>query len=186
MRASALFLFFGTGFDDIAIGAPMLESSKSAGTAYVIFGSSKLPSALQVSSLTGPNGFSFTGVVNGDQAGFAVGKDFIDFNADGYADVVVSANQRSHLAISPSQVRTGSTYVIFGRCDDARIPAKITSSYLNGYFGLEIIGKTPGEQSGYALASAGDLTGAGSTSILIGSPYYGAAMNGAAYVVSGC
>ena len=106
-------------------------------------------------------------------------------SADGYDDLVVGAPLRSHNTLDPNQLYTGSAYVLFGRCDDASIPTLMDVTFLDGSRGIQIYGKAYGEESGFALASAGDINNNGADSILVGSPYFGST-EGAAYVVTGC
>lgn len=90
-----------------------------------------------------------------------------DVNGDGVDDVIVGSHDAS---------TTGQSYVVFG--STARRLADLTLASLDGSNGFTIYGAVPGERSGYAVSSAGNLNGDQSPSghplddLLIGAPSY--------------
>ncbi len=92
------------GYGDIIIGAPGHNSS--TGAAYAIFGAaSGWSSTMNVSALTGSNGFELDGISASDLLGTAVATG--DINNDGKNDFIVGAPGRSSSA--------GAIYIDFGK-----------------------------------------------------------------------
>src|SRR5262249_36338367 len=82
----------GDGYDDIIIGAPFTspDGDTQGGVAYVVFGGpAGFPQTIDVAQLDGTNGFEIDGAKALDRLGISV-NGAGDFNADGYADVVVT------------------------------------------------------------------------------------------------
>jgi hypothetical protein len=163
----------GDGFSDVLIGA---QGANSNGSAYVVFGqASGFTANFDLSTLTGSNGFRLDGVGAGDHAGISVASAG-DVNADGFADIIVGAN----LADS-SGTDSGAAYVVFGAASG--FAATIDLSTLNGTNGFKLTGAT-GDQSGFSVASAGDVNGDGYADLIIGAPAHGS-LAGESYVVFG-
>ena len=169
----------GDGFDDIVIGAGFAEPNGiSSGTSYVVFGSAGgFPPNFERADLNGSNGFKINGALNGDYAGFSVAIAG-DINNDGFDDLLIGAHRAN-----PGQ--EGACYVVFGKASG--FGAELELSSLNGNNGFQINGEAPGDLSGCAVNSAGDINGDGFADIIIGA--YGADPNGsasgAAYVIFG-
>ncbi len=98
----------GDGFDDLIIGAlAAVPGGKfDAGESYVVFGAAGgFPSAIELSTLNGTNGFRLDGVDAGDFSGRSV-SGAGDVNGDGFDDLFIGAD----LANSGA----GESYVVFG------------------------------------------------------------------------
>lgn len=170
----------GDGFNDILIGAALSDAGgpSNAGSAYVIFGrASGFPPTFSLSSLNGTNGFRLDGVGANNNAGISVSAAG-DVNGDGFADLVVGANNANAAA--------GYSYVVFGKA--AGWAASQSLSTLDGTNGFRLDGPGINERSGFSVASAGDVNGDGVADLLIGgylaSPG-GRTEAGASYVVFG-
>ncbi len=104
------------GMDDLVIGSPGASPNgkSAAGASYVIFGSSGIGSdgVLELSNLTGINGFVINGVTKNDHSGSSV-SGVGDLNHDGITDLVIGA---SSVAIG-SNLYVGASYVVFGSPD---------------------------------------------------------------------
>ena len=162
----------GDGTDDLLIGA------YGANAAFVVFGSaSGFSSALNLSSISGSNGFKISGAA--DKAGFSVAGAG-DVNGDGFADLLVGAQE------APSGATySGSSYVVFGKAGGFASNLGLTA--LDGSNGFRIDGEGKYDRSGYSVAGAGDVNGDGFADLVIGafrnSP--NGNLSGAAYVVFG-
>ena len=177
----------GDGIDDVIIGArgASLNGLPNVGESYVLFGTrdrfGSVP--LDLSGLSGENGFQINGVDAGDGLGRAV-SGAGDVNGDGVDDVVVGAPSLSFFGGSGP----GKAYVVFGR-RDGFMNAPIELSALNGNDGFEISGVDPGDHFGFSVSSAGDLNDDGVDDIIIGAPalsaFGGNGSSGKAYVVFG-
>jgi len=102
----------GDGFDDLIVGASGADPSGklNAGSTYVVFGkASGFAATLNLSTLNGANGFRLDGAAAGDNSGISV-KAAGDVNGDGFADLVIGANQ----ADPGGNTSAGSSYVLFG------------------------------------------------------------------------
>src|SRR5215204_920303 len=80
----------GDGFDDVIVGAPGADpNGPGSGAAYVVFGkASGFVANLNLSTLTGTNGFRISGAAAGDASGGSVSAAG-DVNGDGYDDVII-------------------------------------------------------------------------------------------------
>lgn len=147
----------GDDTDDLIIAAPYADASNrsAAGAAYVIFGGTGLPSAIDLSSSTG---FTLHGGAAYDYSGSAVAS--ADLNEDGVDDLVVGAPG----ADAAAGEEAGKTYVLYGSPD------------LSGTFDLNespadvtIAGGNAHDRSGRTLA-AGDVNADGRADLVIGAP----------------
>ncbi len=165
----------GDGFDDVIVGG--IYPSNFAGAAYVVFGKADgFAPDLNVSDLTGSNGFRLDGSASGDDAGISV-SGAGDMNGDGFDDVIVGA----HRAASFS----GAAYIVFGKAGG--FAASLSLSALNGENGFSLVGVAQGDQAGAAVGIAGDINADGFDDVIIGAPGSDANgdYSGAAYVVFG-
>jgi len=153
----------GDGLEDIILGAAMASPNgmPRAGEAYVVFGTTDNPSALDLADLNGQNGFRLTGELFNDAAGTAVSGG--DVNGDGRADLLVGAPGASVGELEA----VGVVYVIYGA---ATFPARIDLGALDGRAGFRIEGANAEDGAGGAVGYAGDLNGDGLGDILIGAP----------------
>ena len=159
----------GDGIDDLIIGA---VGAASAGQSYVIFGSkSSWSSPISLLSLNGNNGFTINGISGGGQSGHSVASAG-DVNGDGIDDLIIGAE---------SAASAGQSYVIFGSKSSWSSPISLLS--LNGNNGFILNGISAGDQSGYSVASAGDVNGDGIDDLIVGAPL--ASSTGQSYVVFG-
>lgn len=104
---------------------------------------------------------TLSGAAAGDTSGFSVASAG-DVNGDGFADVVVGAFD----ADPRGRTDAGSSYVVYGQAS----PRDIDLASL-GSAGFRIDGAAPGDLSGYAVASAGDINGDGRADVIVGAPW---------------
>ena len=132
---------------------------------------------LDLSSLDGSNGFRLSGVSDRDRSGSSVASAG-DINGDGFADLIIGAFRAEPGA-------SGSSYVVFGKATG--FAANFELSSLDGDNGFRLSGEKPADESGYSVASAGDLNGDGFADVIVGagraSPH--GFLSGASYVVFG-
>jgi hypothetical protein len=153
------------GVDDLLLGAPFANGT---GAAYVLFGDDTLGAsgAIELSTLTGADGFALTGVAPDDNAGIAVAS-LADVNADTIDDLIIGASSADPGAI----VDAGESYVVFGK-DTALagpFPPAFDLATLNGTNGYTITGVATGDLSGFSVASPGDINNDTVNDILIGA-----------------
>lgn len=145
----------GDGLNDFAIGARLNDDGGSnAGASYIIFGAAGL-SSVDLTMLTPSQGFQITGDEAGDQSGRAV-SDAGDVNGDGFADIILGA---------PGANGAGRAYVIFGGTNLADIDLNL----LEEGQGLIIQGDGNNDQTGFSVASAGDVNGDGFDDLVVGA-----------------
>ena len=118
------------------------------------------------------------GAAASDRSGFSVASAG-DVNGDGRSDVIVGAPA----ADPSSRSDAGSSYVIYGSAS----PSNVDLGSL-GSAGFRIDGAAAGDQSGYSVASAGDVNGDGRSDVIVGAPYADPSSRSAAgssYVIYG-
>jgi Ca2+-binding RTX toxin-like protein len=171
----------GDGFDDLIIGAADADpKGTSSGASYVVFGrAGGFAAELNLSTLTGTNGFQINGEAIGDRSGRSVSSAG-DVNGDGFDDLIIGAP-----LARPNGTGSGASYVVFGQAGG--FAAAFSLSTLNGTNGFQINGEAIGDGSGRSVSSAGDVNGDGFDDLIIGAA--GADPNGsysgASYVVFG-
>lgn len=155
----------GDGFGDLLVA--VLDDA-----AYLVFGrAGGWPAEVDLRALDGSDGVRFTGFDSrswGTEPVRAAG----DVNGDGFADLLLS---RLDQVVGDG---TGSGFVVLGH--GGAWDASLDLSSLNGGNGFELLGP-PGELTGLAVGSAGDLNDDGRPDIVLTSPGL-AAGSGGAYV----
>ena len=173
------------GFRDIAVSAPLLDNAakvKEAGRLYVFFGREEPVASLSITSLLGyEGGFIVDGTGVGDFFGSSIASGFVDFNGDGYADILTSSPSRT---VSAKLQVAGEATVIYGRC--TRFPATIPirGKVFQGV-GTHIQSQRGQENLGISVAAAGDLDRDGRTDLLLGA-HFSDRERGAAYIAFSC
>ncbi|MBT8138113.1 MAG: integrin alpha [Gammaproteobacteria bacterium] len=185
------------GINDIVIGADLADlaaESNDAGESYVVFGSAAgFPAEIELSSLLAANGgdgstgFVIKGINFADFAGVVAAGG--DFNGDMIDDLVIGARTADPAGNRGS---AGQTFVLFGR--DSGFPAELSLTTLlpgnggNGSTGFVIEGINAFDESGTAIASAGDVNGDTIDDLVISAPEADGSGNdfsGEVYVVFG-
>jgi len=140
------------GYSDVIVGA--YGYSLNTGRAYIYFGGEAMDNVADVAMTGGAIGNYFGSSVS--SAG--------DVNSDGYADVIVGADQYS--------TGTGRAYIFFGGAAmDNAADVTMTGEATNNYFG-------------FPVSSAGDVNGDGYADVIIGA--YGYSSNtGRVYIYFG-
>jgi hypothetical protein len=177
--------FNADGIDDILVGAPgAVTTELVTGETFVVFGSSVIGNAgqLDLETLDGENGFALLGIDAYDYSGQAV-QGLGDVNGDGIADAIIGASE----ADPEGQESAGESYVVFG---GATVGAKgaYPLNNLRGPNGFKLDGINAEDDSGEAVAGAGDINADGFGDILIGAATadpVGVDRAGEAYVVFG-
>lgn len=171
--------FNGDGFDDILIGAPQasVDGAYFAGRAYLVFGSGDFGATLDVSDLTGANGFAMNGAGTFAWTGFSIASAG-DINGDGFDDILVAApSADDHL---------GRIYVVLG--SDQPFDATLDLASLDGSDSFVLTGANAGDSTGGSVSSAGDPNDDGFDDLLTGVPAAdpgGVVFAGGTYIVSG-
>jgi hypothetical protein len=170
----------GDGLADLIVGAAVSDPATDkvdAGRSYVVFGKSNNTTAISLAAL-GAGGFVINGQLPNDISGYSVASAG-DVNADGLADLIVGAPAGLNGA--------GRSFVVFGKSTATAIELNAISQ---GNGGFRIDGENYLDQSGWSVASAGDVNGDGFADLLVGAPYADASDGGAddrgrTYVVFG-
>ena len=154
----------GDGFEDMLVGAAYGDNGakSNTGASYLVFGAPNLPRTLDLANL-GSAGVRILGADAGDGSGATLGS--ADINGDGLADLIIGSPTAD--GVNNGRPNSGETYVIFG---SATLPSVIDLS-VAGSAGLTIYGAGNGDQSGSAVASAGDVNGDGYADFVIGASY---------------
>ncbi len=155
----------GDGIDDLVIGAPYADGGTAyygdkPGDAYVVFGTTEgFEPELDLTALDGSNGFTISGLDEGDRLGISVSSAG-DVNGDGIDDIIIGASGAG---------RGGETYVLFGSNDEFSSNLDLTT--LDGSNGFTISSIDESDSLGRSVSSAGDFNGDGFDDLIIGAPY---------------
>ncbi len=160
----------GDGFIDLMVGAPNEETNGGAGSAYVVLGPVTGDADL------GDVALKLTGEAENDSAGTAVAGAG-DVDGDGLDDLLVGADGEDS-----AESDAGAAYLVFGsQLGSAPDLQRLAAA------SAKLLGTSPSEKTGAAVASAGDVDGDGLADLLIGAwSADGEASNcGAAYFMLG-
>ena len=181
----------GDGFDDLIVGAPKFnavdygESPGYDGKVFVIFGRTSFSATVEVNSLTGPTGFTATGVINERAATGAAVSSGGDVNGDGIDDFVVGAPGSYDYAHVE-----GRAYVVFGKTNLGS-SGSLNLTQISGTSGFILDGAANYDVAGTSVSVTGDINGDGFDDVVIGAPTINSmsvapdATNGQVYVVFG-
>lgn len=148
---------------------------------------------VDLSTLSGPTGFTITASAGGDQSGFAVHAAG-DVNKDGVDDFIIGAPRATPVVSTFPRFQAGMSYVIFGRNVANGVAASYTDvdltsiSATGSALGFAIWGAVSYDQSGYSVGKAGDVNNDGIGDVIIGAWHASLpakASTGIAYVVFG-
>ncbi len=156
----------GDGYDDVLVGSPRADTGgTNAGDAYLLLGPLSGSSTLDAADAV------ISGLASSDLAGTALAG-LPDWNGDGFDEIIVGS-----YGDDSASSGAGAAYILQG---------PITSTSVSGAQAV-ILGDDSSDALGYAVASAGDVDGDGSTDLIVGA--YGddsAASNaGSAYLILG-
>ncbi len=157
---SAMTDFNGDTYGDVIIGAPF-ASVGTAGATYVVFGGISSPSFIELSTLSGSDGFKIQSQSANEAFAVRV-SNAGDVNADGMSDLIASATD----ADTANGTDSGAAYVIYGT---ATSPSALNLSALDGSNGFQVIGATAGDFTGASVSAAGDVNNDGVADFLISS-----------------
>ena len=139
------------GYDDFMVSAPFANGS--AGRSYLVLGCANGANF----DLAGGNSLVITGENAGDKSGIHVSQAG-DLNGDGYADILVGANEHNGFA--------GRVYVVYGGTSmntaNTGNTGNLTLANLSGVNkGFQISGVSAGDQVGFMSNGIGDVNGDG-------------------------
>jgi large repetitive protein len=168
----------GDGLADLIVGAPYSDpaAGNAAGCSYVVFGKTA-STAIDLSAVAAGNGgFVINGQCELDSSGYNV-SGAGDVNGDGLADLIVGAYNADD--------QKGRSYVVFGKSTSTAINLSAVAA---GDGGFVINGQCFGDQSGFSVASAGDVNGDGLADLIVGANWSDPATfnkAGSSYVIFG-
>jgi hypothetical protein len=154
----------GDGIDDVILGAPKADGRQAAagGAVYVFYGGARLPLGdVRLADVT------MNIVLFGAHEGrFGVSLVTGDFNADGYADIVIGAPREGRQFGRPL---SGVVYIYYGHPPQSNFVELTLNTRGEPAFRVTtILGPSIGAFAGRGLA-AGDVNGDGVDDLLVGS-----------------
>ena len=157
----------GDGFGDLIVGASRADpvGGSDAGKSYVVFGTGGgFGASINLSAIeAGTGGFVINGQTAGDQSGFSVAPAG-DVNGDGFDDLIVGARY----ADPTGGTNAGKSYVVFGTGGGFGASIDL-SAIAAGTGGFVLNGQNTTDQSGFSVASAGDVNGDGFDDLIVGA-----------------
>ncbi len=100
----------GDGLDDLLISADNADpNGNRSGETYVVFGrTSAMSASINLSALSGSDGFVINGINSADRSGLSVSSAG-DVNGDGYDDMIIGA-----FLADPNGSASGQSYLVYG------------------------------------------------------------------------
>ncbi len=170
------------GIDDIMLGAPTTDSL-AKGHCYIIFGSTApFSSHFNLSSINGSNGFSITGINNGDQICLDLNS-LGDINGDGVSDISLSSGVVTNI----NGNSFAHNYIIFGKIGG--FLSNFNLSLIDGSNGF-ILNSIDSVVDNFEITSinrAGDFNNDGIDDFVLGASFAdnNGADSGSAYLIFG-
>src|SRR5262249_54533562 len=150
----------GDGYGDVLIGSPYADANGrwGSGISYVVYGNASGQN-IDLASFDASDGFRIIGEQSGS-SGFSVSPAG-GVNGDGIIDLIIGAPDSDVGGVS----RVGATYLVFGSSSGGDVDlANLTPSQ-----GVRFDGEGVSE-SGFSVASAGDINGDGLADLIVGAP----------------
>ncbi len=159
----------GDGIGDFVVSAYRAGYS---GVTYVVYGKEGGFTDLDLTTLTGDQGFRLFGFEDGGEIGRSVASAG-DVNGDGIDDILVGAPD---LDVAERE-DAGQAFLIYGKEGG---PGDIDVTNLDADQGFAISGAAANDHTGRDVSAAGDINGDGFADLLVGAPY-----SNSAYVLYG-
>jgi hypothetical protein len=165
----------GDGFDDLIVGAALGDDGGlNAGEGYVIFGGATGfgtaiggRQVIDLTTLTGAQGFIIQGDATGDLAGGSVSAAG-DVNGDGFGDLIVGASGGDD-----GGPLAGEAYVVFGTSTGfgTAVGSRqvVDLATLTEAQAFIIQGDTAYDRAGFSVSGAGDVNGDGFDDVIVGA-----------------
>lgn len=146
---------------ELATAVSLLVAAACANAAIA---ADRFPAELELSELSGEDGFIIQGEATRDYAGFSVGAAG-DCNGDGYDDLLVGVPRGD---VTP-RLSEGKTYVIFGGRGIGR-SGVLPLATVDEASGVVLLGKERRAYTGSSVGRLGDFNADGMDDILVGAP----------------
>ena len=154
----------GDGFDDLLIRTQPRSSSVSGTAYYVVYGSDSAFTSpfAPLTDLNGANGFKVSAGPTDNRVVSVVPMG--DFNADGYADLIVTTADTSAVSETASSPIRHQMHVVLGQADP--FASDLDLSQLDGSDGFSIQMDTESIMRSFYASSPGDINGDGFEDVL--------------------